>query len=180
MANVARPETAAYDDTPPLTAPKPNPATDACYLAMQAHDARFDGRFFTAVTSTGIYCRPVCRVKHAAARELPLLPPCRAGRGSRLPALPALPPRTGAARRELVDQDASDILALQAARLLDEPDAWSDEGPGAAQIAAAPGHERPPPAPHLRGAASASRRCSTCRRAACSRPSNCWPTPTCR
>ena len=36
---------------------------DACYAAMQAHDARFDGRFFCGVASTGIYCRPVCRVK---------------------------------------------------------------------------------------------------------------------
>lgn len=35
----------------------------ACYAAMQAHDARFDGRFFWGVSSTGIYCRPVCRVK---------------------------------------------------------------------------------------------------------------------
>ena len=33
---------------------------DACYLAMKTHDARFDGSFFTAVTSTGIYCRPSC------------------------------------------------------------------------------------------------------------------------
>lgn len=41
---------------------------DACYEAMRSHDARFDGRFFTAVSSTGIYCRPVCRVK-APKRE---------------------------------------------------------------------------------------------------------------
>jgi len=34
-----------------------------CYQAMVAHDRRFDGVFFTAVTSTGIYCRPVCRVR---------------------------------------------------------------------------------------------------------------------
>jgi AraC family transcriptional regulator of adaptative response / DNA-3-methyladenine glycosylase II len=33
---------------------------DACYRAIVSRDARFDGRFFTAVTSTGIYCRPVC------------------------------------------------------------------------------------------------------------------------
>ncbi len=33
---------------------------DQCYRAMQAKDARFDGRFFVCVTSTGIYCRPVC------------------------------------------------------------------------------------------------------------------------
>jgi AraC family transcriptional regulator of adaptative response / DNA-3-methyladenine glycosylase II len=32
---------------------------DTCYRAMAARDPRFDGRFFTAVTSTGIYCRPV-------------------------------------------------------------------------------------------------------------------------
>ena len=36
---------------------------DACYLALKARDARFDGRFFTGVTSTGIYCRPVCSVR---------------------------------------------------------------------------------------------------------------------
>src|SRR5574340_695102 len=35
----------------------------ACYAAMRAHDARFDGRFFCGVSSTGIYCRPICRVK---------------------------------------------------------------------------------------------------------------------
>lgn len=34
-----------------------------CYRAMRARDARFDGRFFVAVSSTGIYCRPVCTVK---------------------------------------------------------------------------------------------------------------------
>lgn len=31
-----------------------------CYQALLAHDSRFDGVFFTCVTSTGIYCRPVC------------------------------------------------------------------------------------------------------------------------
>jgi AraC family transcriptional regulator of adaptative response / DNA-3-methyladenine glycosylase II len=36
---------------------------DAAYLAIQARDARFDGRLFIGVTSTGVYCRPVCRVR---------------------------------------------------------------------------------------------------------------------
>ncbi|MFM2121364.1 MAG: DNA-O6-methylguanine-protein-cysteine S-methyltransferase/DNA-3-methyladenine glycosylase Ada/AlkA [Pseudomonadota bacterium] len=36
---------------------------DAAYLALQARDARFDGRFFVGVTSTGVYCRPICRVR---------------------------------------------------------------------------------------------------------------------
>ena len=35
----------------------------AYYAAFKAHDPRFDGRIFIAVSSTGIYCRPVCRVK---------------------------------------------------------------------------------------------------------------------
>ncbi|HEX2830828.1 MAG TPA: DNA-3-methyladenine glycosylase 2 [Burkholderiales bacterium] len=34
-----------------------------CYRALTARDARFDGRFFVAVSSTRIYCRPVCTVK---------------------------------------------------------------------------------------------------------------------
>jgi AraC family transcriptional regulator of adaptative response / DNA-3-methyladenine glycosylase II len=33
---------------------------DACYRAIVARDARFDGRFFTCVLTTGIYCRPIC------------------------------------------------------------------------------------------------------------------------
>jgi AraC family transcriptional regulator of adaptative response / DNA-3-methyladenine glycosylase II len=33
---------------------------EICYRALQTRDARFDGRFFTAVTTTGIYCRPIC------------------------------------------------------------------------------------------------------------------------
>ncbi len=36
---------------------------DAAYLALKARDARFDGRLFVGVTSTGVYCRPVCRVR---------------------------------------------------------------------------------------------------------------------
>jgi AraC family transcriptional regulator of adaptative response / DNA-3-methyladenine glycosylase II len=34
-----------------------------CYRALRSRDARFDGRFFVAVSSTRIYCRPVCTVK---------------------------------------------------------------------------------------------------------------------
>jgi AraC family transcriptional regulator, regulatory protein of adaptative response / DNA-3-methyladenine glycosylase II len=33
---------------------------DSCYRAVKSRDARFDGWFFTAVTSTHIYCRPSC------------------------------------------------------------------------------------------------------------------------
>ena len=33
---------------------------DLCYKAMSSRDARFDGLFFVAVTTTGVYCRPIC------------------------------------------------------------------------------------------------------------------------
>jgi AraC family transcriptional regulator, regulatory protein of adaptative response / DNA-3-methyladenine glycosylase II len=33
---------------------------DRCYRAVDSRDQRFDGWFYTAVTSTGIYCRPSC------------------------------------------------------------------------------------------------------------------------
>jgi AraC family transcriptional regulator of adaptative response / DNA-3-methyladenine glycosylase II len=33
---------------------------DALYQALKARDSRFDGRFFVGVTSTGVYCRPIC------------------------------------------------------------------------------------------------------------------------
>ena len=36
---------------------------------MQAHDARFDGRFFVGVSSTRIYCRPVCTVRTPLRRN---------------------------------------------------------------------------------------------------------------
>src|SRR5690242_14168387 len=35
---------------------------ERCVRAVQAKDARFDGWFFTAVVTTGIYCRPSCPV----------------------------------------------------------------------------------------------------------------------
>ena len=46
----------AYDDGMELD-------PDTAWKALAAHDARFDGRFFVGVTSTRIYCRPVCRVR---------------------------------------------------------------------------------------------------------------------
>ena len=34
--------------------------TEACYRAVKGRDRRFDGIFYTAVRTTGIYCRPSC------------------------------------------------------------------------------------------------------------------------
>jgi AraC family transcriptional regulator of adaptative response / DNA-3-methyladenine glycosylase II len=36
------------------------PSREICYRALQSRDSRFDGLMFVGVSSTGIYCRPVC------------------------------------------------------------------------------------------------------------------------
>lgn len=39
------------------------------YAAFKAKDARFDGRFFVGISSTGIYCRPVCKARQPKAEN---------------------------------------------------------------------------------------------------------------
>jgi len=39
---------------------------DACYAALATRDRRFDGVFFVAVATTGIYCRPICPARTPA------------------------------------------------------------------------------------------------------------------
>src|SRR5256885_6670056 len=36
-----------------------------CSRARLSRDARFDGKFFIGVLTTGIYCRPICRARTA-------------------------------------------------------------------------------------------------------------------
>lgn len=87
------------------------------YEAFKAKDARFDGRFFVGIASTGIYCRPVCRAKQpkaenctyystAAAAEQAGYRPCLLCR-------PELAPGTSVT-------DASASLARRAARALED------------------------------------------------------------
>src|SRR3712207_8282913 len=44
--------------------------TDRCYRAVASRDARFDGWFFTAVRTTGIYCRPSCPARTPAVANV--------------------------------------------------------------------------------------------------------------
>lgn len=108
---------------------------DARYRALCSHDARFDGRFFTAVTSTGIYCRPVCRVRtprrencrffeHAAQAEQAGFRPC-------LRCRPELAPL----QRHWSTEDARNILVQQATQWLDNPQNWPGAIEGGATVA---------------------------------------------
>jgi AraC family transcriptional regulator, regulatory protein of adaptative response / DNA-3-methyladenine glycosylase II len=36
------------------------PDREVCYRALESRDPRFDGLLFVGVTSTGVYCRPIC------------------------------------------------------------------------------------------------------------------------
>ncbi|WP_063580130.1 bifunctional transcriptional activator/DNA repair enzyme AdaA, partial [Achromobacter ruhlandii] len=47
---------------------------DACYSAIRVRDARYDGRFFTAVKTTRIYCRPVCPARTPLSRNVVFYP----------------------------------------------------------------------------------------------------------
>jgi AraC family transcriptional regulator of adaptative response / DNA-3-methyladenine glycosylase II len=72
--------------------------SDACFLAARARDRRFDGRFFVAIITTGIYCRPICPARpakrdnmrfysSAAAAESAGFRPCLRCRPERAPGL---------------------------------------------------------------------------------------------
>ncbi len=118
-----------------MTPVEPPLSPDACYLALKARDARFDGSFFTGVTSTGIYCRPVCRVRTPRREN------CRffalAAQAENAGFRPCLRCRPELAPQALrwSTQDASAVLAQQAARLLDEPEAWGTEAPSVEALA---------------------------------------------
>src|SRR4051794_5870628 len=45
-----------------------------CYRAVSSRDSRFDGQFFTAVKTTGIYCRPICPARTPLERNVEFYP----------------------------------------------------------------------------------------------------------
>lgn len=94
---------------------------DICWRAHRSRDPRFDGRFFTAVTSTGVYCRPVCPAPTprranvrfyacAAAAEAAGFRPCLRCRPEAAPGTPAWQgtPATVARALRLIEQGALD------------------------------------------------------------------------
>ncbi len=94
---------------------------DQCYAAIERRDRRFDGRFFTAVKTTGIYCRPICpaRTPKAANVEFFTFPaaaeaagyrPCLRCRPETAPGTPAWLGTSAIVGRalRLIDQGALD------------------------------------------------------------------------
>ena len=90
---------------------------DACFRAARARDARFDGRFFVGITSTRVYCRPVCGARPARRENQRYFASAAAAEGAGFrPCLlcrPELAPG-------LALVDASRQLARAAASLIDD------------------------------------------------------------
>src|SRR5258708_34308050 len=55
---------------------------DVCYRALSTRDARFDGRLFVGITSTGIYCRPICPARTAKRENCRFFPSAAAAQGA--------------------------------------------------------------------------------------------------
>ncbi|MDQ3382200.1 MAG: helix-turn-helix domain-containing protein, partial [Actinomycetota bacterium] len=56
--------------------------TEACVRAVRSRDQRFDGWFYTAVSTTGIYCRPSCPAMTPRAAHLRFYPSAAAAQGA--------------------------------------------------------------------------------------------------
>jgi AraC family transcriptional regulator of adaptative response / DNA-3-methyladenine glycosylase II len=80
--------------------------------ARMSRDARFDGKFFIAITSTGIYCRPICPSRHAKRSNVRYFPtaasasaagfrPCMRCRPEAAPGTPAWMGTSAVVRRAL-------------------------------------------------------------------------------
>ena len=68
----------------------------ACYRVFQARDPRFDGRLFVGVTSTGVYCRPVCPARTPKFENCRFFASAAAAQEAGFRPVPALPAGDGA------------------------------------------------------------------------------------
>jgi len=100
---------------------------ERCYQAVLSRDPRFDGRFVTAVVTTGVYCRPVCPARAPrfenvrffaapAAAEAAGFRPCRRCRPETAPGTPAWQGTSATVSRalRLIDEGALDRGGIEA------------------------------------------------------------------
>lgn len=115
----------------PMEAPSLHLDFAACDRARLARDARFDGRFFIGVSTTGIYCRPICPAPTSKTTNVRYFPsaaaaaeagfrPCLRCRPEAAPGTPAWLGTSATVRRALrliqegaLDRDSVDALAMR-------------------------------------------------------------------
>lgn len=93
------------------------PTPENCYQALLSRDPRFDGRLFVGVTSTGIYCRPVCRVRTPRVENCRFFPSAAAAEAAGFRPCLRCRPELAPGRAAV---DASARLARAAAGLMEE------------------------------------------------------------
>lgn len=90
---------------------------NACYAALLARDARFDGRFFVGVTTTRIYCRPICPARQPKKPNCRFFPSAAAAeQGGFRPCMRCRPEQAP----EMAPVGQITRLSLAAARLIDK------------------------------------------------------------
>jgi AraC family transcriptional regulator of adaptative response / DNA-3-methyladenine glycosylase II len=108
---------------------------DAAYQAIVARDARFDGRLFVGVTSTGVYCRPICRVRVPMRKNCRFFEtPAQAEAAAFRPCMKCRPEIAPGPGLPWTVMDSSRTLAHQAATALDA-DAANGDCPSVAVLA---------------------------------------------
>ena len=55
---------------------------ESCYRAVKSRDRRFDGVFYTAVRTTGIYCRPSCPARTPGFQNVTFFPSAAAAQAA--------------------------------------------------------------------------------------------------
>jgi AraC family transcriptional regulator of adaptative response / DNA-3-methyladenine glycosylase II len=97
---------------------------DACYRALVTRDARFDGRLFVGVKTTGIYCRPICPARTPRRENVRFFPSAAAAQAAGFrPCLRCRPessPDCGAWRG--ASNTVAQVLRLIEAGALDQAD----------------------------------------------------------
>jgi AraC family transcriptional regulator of adaptative response / DNA-3-methyladenine glycosylase II len=101
----------------PMDAPADPTLFDRRYRAVTSRDRRFDGFFFTAVTSTGIYCRPSCPARTPARPNVRFYPTAAAAQGAGFRACKRCLPGAAPGSPEW---DMRGDVAGRAMRLIDE------------------------------------------------------------
>ena len=104
--------------------------SDSCYAALRARDRRFDGLFFVGVTTTGVYCRPICPARLPRAEHCTFFPTSAAAESAGFRACLRCRPELAPGRASV---DARHDLAGRALRHIDA--GMLDDGGTVAELA---------------------------------------------
>ena len=103
---------------------------DGCYRAVSSRDTRFDGRFVTAVRTTGIYCRPSCPAQTPRRENVRFFPRAAAASAAGFRACKRCRPDAAPGSR---DWDVRADLAARALRGIESGVVDTDGVPGLAR-----------------------------------------------